>query len=361
MTVSAEHYLVALSPRLPSSTRAEAWKEITRLVLRQAKPADVVEVYDGLSLRCITQIFLPTDARLMSTERARLRHVSAGLNAVQAFLNNSGANDTPAGSEDAALDEPKLLTLAGRQIRRAGQPLTVVLVGSPLYRNEQEPAFNFTDGYYPSDGHLQAMEGLTPFSTRDRAKLLEGVTVYHATGEGSESAGLHAEKVARFWSLYVSSQGGTLAGYAGSLTTIGTRLRSGAKEAFRPAEIDPAQGKMEMIRQQITVPRNDDWMKPAELVNAPALTSAVVSKLYIGVRWEQPVDVDIYGSTRGQPDLFYGRRQTAEGVHQRDYRVAPQGEATYETIEFMRPTDLRQVQAALNLYSGQCRSPLKAT
>lgn len=187
------------------------------------------------------------------------------------------------------------------------------------------------------------------------------MAVYHLwpAEEFSGLAGLIAGDVARFWNLFVTLQGGTLAAYAGDAASVFGRFRTAIHESVAAVSLDPRQTKMEMIHRRPAEglrgdQHPDEWISSDHVASAPPLTSHTVQNLRVGARWSQNADVDIYSATRGNPELYYGRTRTAEGIHVKDYVTAPPtGGSSFETIEFHRPVDIRQVVTWVNLYGGQ--------
>jgi hypothetical protein len=168
--------------------------------------------------------------------------------------------------------------------------------------------------------------------------------------------------VARFWTLFVGLQGGVLAAYAEDPAVVFGRFREGVHEPFAKAEIDPGQTKPEMVR-RVTIPerreqreelaRGEQWITSNNVPSAPALSQPIVQVLRVGARWKQPVDIDVYSCTRGNPELFYGHNRSAEGIHVKDFLTAPPaGTNSFEMIEYHKPVDIRQVSAWLNFYGG---------
>jgi hypothetical protein len=79
----------------------------------------------------------------------------------------------------------------------------------------------------------------------------------------------------------------------------------------------------------------------------------MVGPMKIGIRWTENIDLDLYSAARpGAETLFFQHTQAPEGYYYKDHRSSPGRE--YEFIEFESPVDIREVEASVNFYKGNC-------
>ena len=82
--------------------------------------------------------------------------------------------------------------------------------------------------------------------------------------------------------------------------------------------------------------------------------------LKIGIRWPCSADIDIYSrSNRQYSYLFFGHKQTPEGVYYKDYLTSPNVSNAIEYLEYTTPVDVRNLEILLNFYSGYCSEGAK--
>jgi hypothetical protein len=212
------------------------------------------------------------------------------------------------------------------------------------------------DGYFPSDGHLQASReqsifGFTEEGDKSRPCLLHWV--YFGDPWIND---LHREKVTRFWTLYLDKRGAQLLTFSADLPSVVAGFRAGSagpQTAPRHWTVDARDTKLEMLR----VSRNvevADWLTRDTLPDpAPRPPSTMVGPLKIGIRWKENIDLDLYATPRrGAETLFFQHTRSPEGYYYKDHRSSPGRE--YEFIEFETSIDVRELEASVNFYEGSC-------
>src|SRR5205085_3852637 len=119
---------------------------------------------------------------------------------------------------DSAIQVPQFLDFLNDNVRLTNASAEVLLIGSPLYLDAKEPAFSMVDGYFPSDGHLQAPREKSVFGFRD---TVASPLIVHWLYFGDPwISDLHREKVSRFWTLYLARRAARLAAFSGDLATV---------------------------------------------------------------------------------------------------------------------------------------------
>ncbi|HAB18218.1 MAG TPA: hypothetical protein DCE44_17445, partial [Verrucomicrobiales bacterium] len=255
---------------------------------------------------------------------------------------------------DQAVRLPQFLDFVAENLRDHNEPLTVVVLGSPLYLDAKETGFSMVDGYFPSDGHLLAGRDQSVFGVKDRSGALSNVVVNFGYFGDPWVSEVHAEKVRRFWSLFLSQQQGRLGTFCADLPTVFAatqkpELPAAAEPRF---QIDSSRSKIEMVR----ITRD---LGPADWITRDTLPSLSqqpprgrIGPMKIGIRWQADVDLDLYASPkRNAETLYFEHPRSAEGYYFKDHRSSPQRE--YEFIEFESPVDVGAVDARINFYEGE--------
>lgn len=107
-----------------------------------------------------------------------------------------------------AISLPKLLALVRENMAR--DTSKVMITASTLNQDREEPAFSFSEGRFPSDGHLQASISETPFATK--GDLLSNVSVvWNDTSVAADFMNdIHRVSVRRFVTAWIQAQGASI-------------------------------------------------------------------------------------------------------------------------------------------------------
>jgi hypothetical protein len=211
-----------------------------------------------------------------------------------------------------------------------------------------------TDGYFPSDGHLQASRDRSIFGARRSTNDLPQVAVHWFYAGDPWINELHKERVTRFWSLYVERRGARLVTLSGDLPTTLARFAENIpapESAAQTGTIDLSQTKIEMLR----VTRNVEWTdwitRDNVLETAPPPPEKLIGPIKIGIRWKHNIDLDLYAAPeKGAETLYFEHPRSPAGYYFKDHRSSPGRE--FEFIEFEAPVDVRQLEASVNFYQG---------
>jgi len=353
---SASDYVVGLSPFLDNSVKDEVYRSIVRLVVEDLPLNSTLAIYDAFELKTITQVSLP-NARAFNSPKTRANQFAPAIRDLKLFLAQEHPRPTHSHPGfSGAIRLPQFLDFLAEKLPPTNSPSSVLLVGSPLYQDAKEPAFSMVDGYFPSDGHLQASReqsvfGLTGDSTTARPLIVQWM--YFGDPWVND---LHTEKVTRFWALYLERRGAKLAAFTGDLPTALQAFRRATPGESVPSKhwtVDAGQTKIEMLRvsRQVGIA---DWLTRDTLPAAAQVPPAVlVGPMRIGIRWKEKIDLDLYATPRpGAETLYFEHVRSAEGYYYKDHRSSPGRE--YEFIEFEAPVDVRAVEAFVNFYKGDC-------
>ncbi len=348
--------VVGLSPYLPTAVKDEVYRGLVRLLVEDLPLNSTTFVYDAFNLRSITRIDLP-NARAFCSPKTRANQFAPAIRELKQFLAQEHIKPMqPRLHFEAALRLPQFCDFLAENLGATNGELTILLAGSPLYQDAKEPGFSMVDGYFPSDGHLQALREESIFGFSGEKALPPSLIVHWVYFGDPWVSDLYKEKVTRFWALYLQRRGGQLATLSGDLPTVLHAFCSGAGGngfAQQGWAVDVRQTKLEMLR----VTRNvgiADWLTGEPIAGtAHQAPATMVGPMKIGIRWQDNIDLDLYATPHpGAETLFFQHPRTSEGYYYKDHRSSPGRE--YEFIEFETPVDAREVEAAVNFYKGTC-------
>jgi hypothetical protein len=345
-------FVAGISPFLDSAAKDTVYRGLVRLIVEDLPLNSTLEVYDAFDLKSITKVSIP-GAAVFNSPKTRANQFASSIGDIRRFL---AQNNAPKPGFDRAVRLPQFCDfLAQNKPSSAGNlKLPILLIGSPLYQDTEEPNFSMADGYFPSDGHLratrdQSLFGLNPGDNSSQAPL-----VYWAYFGDPWISELYREKVERFWALYLERRGGRLASFSGDLATAFGAFDSqspGRSAASNGWIADSRQTVPEMLRVSRNVEQTDWLLGDAKTSSSPPLR--LVGPLKIGIRWKEDIDLDLYAAPRrGAETLFFQHPKSPEGYYSKDHRSSPGHE--YEYIEFESPVDVRKALAYVNFYNGSC-------
>ena len=354
-TSTATHlFVIGLSPFLDRSVKDDVYRGVVRLLVQDLPLNSSVALYDAYHLQTITSLKIP-DAAPFASPKTRANQFAASIRELKQFLAVDPRRPAaPRLKFEAALRLPQFYDFISETFPDTNVPVSVLLIGSPLYQDAKEPAFSMVDGYFPSDGHLQAAREKSVYGLMDNAT--RALTVHWLYFGDPWESDLYKEKVTRFWTLYLQLRGARLPTFCGDAATA---LRAFSQSADpgtswnRNWSIDPQQSKIEMLRIGREV-ELADWIQRDSLPEtAPRPPSVLFGQMKIGIRWKENIDLDLYATPRsGAETLFFQHPRSPEGFYYKDHRSSPGRE--YEFIEFEAPVDARQVEAFVNFYKGEC-------
>jgi len=349
-------FIVGISPFLQNEAKDEVYRSVVRLLVQDLPLNSSVMLYDAYHLRLITQVSLP-NARAFESPKTRANQFAGPILNLKQFLVEDHARPTdPHLKFEGAIRLPQFFDFLSENVPGTNPALSILLIGGPLYQDEKEPGFSMVDGYFPSDGHLEASREKSIFGVADEDGVIRPSVVHWVYFGDPWLSDLHKEKITRFWTLYLERRGGRLATFCGDLPTATQAFRQGVGAehgSTRHWEIDPQQTKIEMLRTGREV-ELVDWIRSdsvTALAKQPPTT--MVGPMKIGIRWSDNIDLDLYATPReGAETLFFQHLRSPEGYYYKDHRSSPGRE--YEFIEFESPVDVREVSASVNFYKGAC-------
>lgn len=344
-------FVIGLSPFLDKGVKDDVFRSVVRLLAEDLPLNSTLTVYDAFGLKTISQAALP-DAPVFHSPKTRANQSATTIREVRQFLAQEHFPPTNSYLKfEEAIRLPQFLDFLADNLRATN--INVLLIGSPLYEDAREPGFSMADGYFPSDGHLQASREKSVFGLTANAPA-GPPTIHWLYFKDPWLTDLHKEKVTRFWTLYLECRGAQLAAFTGDLPTALQSFKlnaPGPTAASKNWSLDTTQRKIEMLR----VSRNvevADWLTRST-AGAQTPPTTLIGPMKIGIRWKHNIDVDLYATPRrGAETLYFEHIRSPEGYYYKDHRSSPGRE--YEFVEFDSAVDAREIEAFINFYKGRC-------
>ena len=349
-------FVIGISPYLDDNVKDEVYRSIVRLLVQDLPLNSTLAVYDAFQLKSITRVAIP-NARAFESPKTRANQFASAIRDLKRFLAEAHAKPSaPHLKFESALRLPQFCDFLAENLPDAKTPTNLLLIGSPLYQDEKEPDFSMVDGYFPSDGHLQASQEKSIFGISQDAGTPASLMTHWVYFGDPWVSDLYKERITRFWTLYLERRGDRLVSFSGDLPTALQGFNqdpAGLRPPTHHWSVDPEQTKVEMLRIGREV-ELADWIQRDSILESPARApSVMLGPLKIGIRWKDNIDLDLYAAPRaGAETLFFQHPRSPAGYYYKDHRSSPGKE--YEFIEFDKPVDIREVEAYVNFYKGSC-------
>jgi hypothetical protein len=345
--------VVGLSPYLERSVKDDVYRRVVGLLVQDLPGGSSLSIYDACRLTTVTHVVIPT-SRAFQNERTRVNQFQEPIRQLRDFLaREAGTNGVETSPVPGTIRMPQFLAFVGEHHARSNHPVTLMVLGNPLYIDPKEPHFSMRDGYFPSDGHLMASKDQSIYGLKGRTNALEGLTVLWGFFGDPWMHELHHDRIQRFWSLYLQEQSGRLGVFSSDLTTVFKSVLLDRNDLHPPLfTLDSSQTQVTMWRLTRTVGESDWITRETVPSTAKIPPRSPLGRLKIGIRWRGAIDLDLYARPRPEAEvLFFDHAQSPEGYYYKDHRASP--ERDYEFIEFETPVDIRQVEAMVNFYGGE--------
>lgn len=216
------HVVIVVGPNIPSALHASINGQLES-VMASGEPGTQVTVFSGDTYQTLSSVTL-TDSRPLLQRERNVPSIRAAVLAVRQGTNSA-----------ALLAVPRVLDEISRQIRPVNG--SILLIGDAYPCHGQEGFCLSTN--WPADGQL--LQPASSFSTVERRHQLEQTTVHWLTTDPDRSSGeIHRRSMERFWSLFVSTQGGSLVSYTPNVTAAFQSAFSGRREPFQQVTVNPA-------------------------------------------------------------------------------------------------------------------------
>jgi hypothetical protein len=248
----------------------------------------------------------------------------------------------------------------------------------------ENPLFSLVDRV-PSLSHLQSSESV--FGTVGEEKLLTDMAVHVILSPdwrefSPHQIERHHSLLKDFVAAWIDQTGGELHSFAGHIHHL-LGLPTGNFVPILPLEQVTDQPLQSMVFQPMTVTEETYTTETGEekTFTAVEMEQALyqdvsnstqpppinlddpevdtVGFLSIGVRWQEPIDIDLYVQVGNDDELSFRKGQSSQyhGIHIRDHTRSPEQNG-FETILYQEiPVDLRDIKPIfLNHYGGTARN-----
>ena len=356
----ARDLVVVLSP-YQSPARAEAQVKTALQFLCDLPPSSTATIMDGERLKTIARFTVPENPAYRSA-KARIK-LNAG--AVRNLMTFARASHTATYGAPPRVEQALNLPDVVREIAHnhtSDAPLDVIVLGSPLYDDPREPSLSFANGLYPSDGHLQASRASTPFGI-ESATAFKHIRLH--IGYPDETIFLNTQHqyfIQRFWSLFLSRQGGALVTFTSNIPALFERVKAGSpapEQSFKLEKTDKL-NMNRLRRAEIGGSIND---RPLSQSALPPQLFRRAASVEISITWDcMDCDIDLYARPwKGAQLLCYKQNRTPQGIHVKDFMTSPSVQNGFETIVFTVPVDVDALGIVLNFYKGPAPNGVHGT
>ncbi len=356
------HVVIVLGPDIPTALHSTIGAQLES-VMSSGEPGTQITIFSGDTFQTLSTVTLTDSKPLLQRER-NIPAIRAAVSAVRQSTNSA-----------AILSVPRVLDEISRQIRPVNG--SILLIGDAYPCNGREVLCLSTN--WPADGQL--LNSASAFSTVERRHQLEQTTMHWLTTDPNRSSGeIHRRSMERFWSLFVSTQGGSLVSYTPNVSTAFQSAFSDRREPFQQVALNPADtnrlfhwvGEPAIEPAQV-VHRIDlfvtnkvtrtvtNWVEEVRRVPSP-WPAVPRGKIGIGVLWNTPpgesraVDIDLHVPVpKDGVELSWNNKKSPSGRYYRDIQKSepnpsPDWQNLWEFVEL----DGTQLPEAiyLNRYAG---------
>lgn len=351
---SASSYYIVLAEKYPASFDRDLFSEkVIHFVLSDLKEGDSFAVI-GDNEKTLATFDVPNEEGYGNTNVKKKKFMKELIE-----LKNS-IKALPVCEEGQAQEfrVPQILThLATSKL--LDRNVTVLLVGSALYTDKREPAFNMTDGFFPSDGHILVGEKSSIYGTAGKEDDLKNFNFHYlvTNKEGDFLNQLHRQRINRFWGLLVKNQGGNLNSFTTDLDSAFRRFAASVQRPQDDFSFDHTANKVEMLkvtREVVSAADFEPQFMKKDLPLAFYPPRKTVGKLKVGIRWPCiNCDVDLYAKSNSSPKfLYFSNVRSDEGIYHKDYQSSPDTVNGLEYIDFTKDVDVNDLDVKLNFYAG---------
>ncbi len=189
-------FVVGISPFLQSAEKDAVYRSLVRLIVEDIPLNSRLDVYDAYNLKSVTRVSIP-NAKVFNSPKTRANQFALAIGDIKRFLARENGKPTgPKAGFDGAIRLPQFCDFLAQDHAPHDDigKLSLLLIGSPLYQDANEPAFSMVDGYFPSDGHLRASREQSVFGFNSGEDSSQGLQVYWSYFGEPWTSDLHREK-----------------------------------------------------------------------------------------------------------------------------------------------------------------------
>lgn len=265
--LAGQTFVLGIAPDYERGDKELVYQKLVQFTLEGAKPGDKLAIYDALGLQPITSLEIPEGSQFQNNPRARLQRLSKEIGALKRFFVT--ATNVLRPEMIGAINVPEFLGLVSTHLRRSGERTVVILIGSAFYM-DPEGNFSMNDAF-PSDAHLSVDQRESVFGVAAKKQALTGIIVHYAYLHEAFLNDYHKERLSRFWNLFLSEQGATLASFASNIDLVLHRVKEDLRQPFMTAKRDPEDTKIEMRH---VMPRAvPAWFPPTNSIPSVSVTN----------------------------------------------------------------------------------------
>jgi hypothetical protein len=340
-----ERLFIGVSPALGQEAAQTQARDVLEFLTKAVNPGQEAAVFDAWNLRSLG-VFAVPDKPAYAQEKAKLQVNRA----VAGALLRLGEEGNPESLPEGAVKLPQFLRFLGSNYGPL-EDADIVVLGSPLYVDPQNPKQSMEGGRMPGDDHFAMDAGASPFSVAGNEALLKGARVHIGfSGNNWAIHDGHNEAVRRLWTLFVEGQSGVLSGFTGDRATLWERAarHAGAlphayrRGAMPAASFLPAKGEARPL-----------FDRP--LAGKAAALPETLEDVQIGIRWDcEACDLDLYvRPKKDAPVLSFVKTDSPEGLYHKDFRQSPNAAKGFETVSLKNPVSLKELAVFINWYGGK--------
>jgi hypothetical protein len=350
---TAKEFIFGMAPGIPDTSRASVVNLLVRFVTQDAKPNDSIVVVDAFNNQRITEMKIPA-ASTAKNEAQRLDYLKSEFAALVRFLRRKD-------QATHSVKIPQFLDYVTSNLRRGTEAFEIVILGNPLYQDAKEQQFSMGPNLVPSDAHLNVDREKSVYGLKDRRGRLLNARVHIGYWDVDWVSDLHRLRIHRFWSLFISGQGGTLATFDGDLQSAFANSLlppSPPADVFSLSEVIT---KLEMleIRRAREAAVVTAILAPLELPAASEATAPLLEKVpiptIVGIKWDcKNCDLDLYAKASPKAEwLNFAQIETSEGRYFKYAGDAAQPIDGVEYVEFNNTINPSDIVIAINFYEGK--------
>ncbi len=379
---AAERLILLGVPSEMDSATSKNVLQATLNIILKVDEGTRIQVFDAFKLQQIVDLTIPLNSG-GTNAKVRVVRLKAEIAELKQYFTRSASVRS---GRAAQIKVPQFFELAGSGIKSTSGDTTILLFGSPYYRDDRDSGFVFGEGFYPSDGFITATSKESVFGTADKNELLKATTVHFCyMGDEFDSSLEHAA-VRRFWKCYCDGLGAVLSTFGPSSDVTVERCLKMVTDSVSSDTIKSDETRMEMRKVGVQLDRGLDapavelqsestaGKDPGATLEPPAVPEAIDAALrsaprptsrsvVIAAAWlaendPSAADVDLYFRPRGEAEeLNFKLTATPEGRYLRDIREANQSlsnnswGASWEAVE-IEEAQLMEATCWLNLYRG---------
>ncbi|NQY41455.1 MAG: hypothetical protein HRT80_15325 [Henriciella sp.] len=343
----ADNLAIVLSPNgEPDARRAEAMDAI-KLATAAVELGESAIFINGLTTKTICTFNVP-ERRAYGSDKAKLTYNRACVGAV---LNLANKGD--AGASLGQLDLPRTYRMLAGSLDMDAID-AIAIFGSPVHDHVDEPSTTMAVGHIPSDGHIIASQGQSPYGMAGLEGALKGTPVHFSTdGYDWVRNSRHESMVHRFHALTAETLGAPLATFNSDREQLIARVTAGARDTAMSFERSSSQ-KLEMIHVALdSAPGTPIHERPISEAPLSASERRRAVDVEVGINWSCACDMDVYvRPSEDAETIYYGNVLTNEGRFYRDYRNGRELLNGLESVTLHAPVNLSEMVIGVNFYSG---------